>query len=340
MILGGLLFAAQGWRTADPEATESDALRITLEADRLEELRRSFVQQAGRGPEPAEVARMIEAEVDEEILYREAIARGLLERDGGVQTRLLQKMLFLEGGTQIEDAGALLSRAVELGLHREDVVVRRILVQKMKLLGSQLDADQRVRADEVAAAYRERRETLRSPERLTLEHVFLSRDRRGSELEREALALRSRLAQDDPPASEAIASGDPFPLGHRLERRSQHDLERSFGARFGESAFGLEPGGWSAPIESAYGLHIVRVEAREPGRVPPLEAVADRIRLQLEEQRRAANLEALKTDLRARYEVVLPETEAPLVESRARRPYTARQQAGPGAQPRATQEPG
>jgi len=356
LILGTLLFAARDWRAGDSNSTDNAALRITLEADRIAELQRSFVQQAGRRPEPAEITRMIEAEVDEEILYREAIARGLLERDGGVQTRLLQKMLFLEGGTQIEDASALLSRAVELDLHREDVVVRRILVQKMKLLGSQLEADQRVRDDEIAAAYRERGDSLRSPDRLTLEHVFLSRDRRGGDLERDGALLRRRLIEDDPPASQAIAYGDPFPLGHRLEGRSQRDLERTFGARFGESAFALERGGWSAPIESAYGLHLVRVEAREPGRVPPLEAVADRIRLQLEDQRRAANLEALKTDLRGRYEVVLPETQAPILESRDRSAYTSTsileaseiteatetsgQQARQTARQQASQEPG
>ena len=328
IVLGALLFAAQGWRRSSTSATDAGAHRFTLGADRLAELRRSFVQQTGRHPEPAEIARMIEAEVDEEILYREAIARGLLERDGGVQTRLLQKMLFLEGGTQIEDASALLSRAVALGLHREDVVVRRILVQKMKLLGSKLDPDQRVRIDEIAAAYREQRESLRAPERLTLVHVFLSRDRRETDLESESLALRRRLIEEDPAPSDALALGDPFPLGHRLERQSQHDLERRFGARFGESAFALDTVGWSAPIESAYGLHLVRVESREPGQIPPIEAVSDRIRLQLEEQRRAANLEALKNDLRARYEVVLPESHAPLVESRKQSPQEAAQEPG------------
>ena len=329
MILGTLLFATQAWRAARPTAERGESFRIALETDRLVELRRSFVEQTGRGPDSAEMARMIEAEVAEEILYREAIARGLLERDGGVQTRLLQKMLFLEGGTQIEDAGALLARAVELGLHREDVVVRRILVQKMKLLGSQLDPEQRVRVDEIAEVYREERETFRSPDRLTLAHVFLSRDRRGPTLERDARALRRRLIEHETPVSEAIALGDPFPLGHHLDRRSRDDLARSFGARFGEAAFALESEGWSTPIESAYGLHLVRVEARERGRIPPLEAVTDRIRLQLEEQRRAANLEALQTHLRTRYEVVLPD-DGPgrrgLLESRAHsRPALRRQ---------------
>jgi hypothetical protein len=329
LLLGASIFAAQGFRASHEEGSPPEAHRITLDTQRLAELQQGFVDQAGRRPDAGEIERMIEAEVDEEILYREAIARGLLERDGGVQTRLIQKMLFLEGATQIEDAGALLARATRLGLHHEDVVVRRILVEKMKLLGSMLDADERVRPEEVSAAYQARGEALRAPDRLSLVHVFLSRDRRGETLEAEARALRERLVATEMSPAEAVAWGDPFPLGHRLEDRSLPDLERSFGGHVGEAAFALPLGVWSEPVESAYGLHLVHVDARAPGRIPPLEAVGERLRLALEEQRRAAKLEALQTDLRARYEVVLPEqTPPPLVESRDHGPREETQEPG------------
>ena len=247
---------------------------------------------------------MIEAEVDEEILFREAVARGLLTRDGGVQTRLIQKMLFLEGEAEISDAPDLLARAVELELHEGDVVVRRILVQKMRLLGSILGVDQQVTPEEIAAAYEHEQETLRAPDRLSLVHVFLNGDRRGPQTEADASDLRERLVETAAPAEAGPAFGDSFPLGHRLARRSQRDLDRAFGARFGAAAFAAEPGQWTEPIESAYGLHLVQVTEREAGVVPPLPTVTDRLRLQIEEKRRKANLEALLQELRARYVVV------------------------------------
>jgi len=162
LLIGALLFVAQGWTSSRETVDDPDAFRIAIEADRLAELKTTFTRQMRRRPEPAEVDRMIEAEVEEEILYREAISRGLLERDGGVQTRLIQKMLFLEGSSQIEEAPALLARAIELRLHEDDIVVRRILVQKMKLLGSTLEASQIPSAADVAAAYQEEREELRA----------------------------------------------------------------------------------------------------------------------------------------------------------------------------------
>lgn len=305
VVIGALLYAARPL-TQDGVSVDVDAHRIAIGDERLDEMRRSFAEQAGRRPEPDELARMITAEVDEEILYREAIARGLLERDGGVQTRLIQKMLFLEGEADLADAPILLARAIELELHHEDVVVRRILVQKMRLLGSSLAKNQRVSHEEIAAAYERQRETLRAPDRLSVVHVFLSVDRRGEGIEAEAKALLEELARTGTLAAEGPARGDPFPLGHHLARRSQYDLERTFGAEFGASVFETQTDGWVGPIASAYGLHLVRVTAREAGQVPPLEGVADRLRLQLEAERREANLEALLTDLRARYFVVVP----------------------------------
>jgi len=306
LSIGAILFAVQGWRATRESLNESTPYPIEISAGRLEEMQRTFADQMCRRPDPTETKNMIAAEVDEEILYREALARGLLERDGGVQTRLIQKMLFLEEGTQIEDAPALLRRAVELGLHREDVVVRRILVQKMRLIGSSLTPAQRPSPEDIEMAYESQSERLRAPDRRSLVHVFVSRDRRGEATNAAALVLRERLLAEATPVDRATRLGDPFPLGHRLERRSQRDLERSFGARFGASIFALPVGEWSAPIASAYGVHLVRIEETEAGRLPPLSAVSDRLRLQLEERRRDKNLDALLSDLRSRYEVALP----------------------------------
>ncbi|MEM9176950.1 MAG: hypothetical protein AAGC67_17150, partial [Myxococcota bacterium] len=116
VIVGCLLHVAQGLRTP-PVAEDGPDREIEIEASVLETLEQQFADAVGRRPNATERARMIAAEVEEEILFREAVARGLLERDGGVQTRLIQKMLFLEGEATLDEAPALLARAIELDLH-------------------------------------------------------------------------------------------------------------------------------------------------------------------------------------------------------------------------------
>ena len=307
VALGTLVFAAQALTRTPVVDDEPVARRIEIEPAVLAELERRFVETVGRAPNGSERDRMIDAEVEEEILFREAVARGLLERDGGVQTRMIQKMLFLEGDATIDEAPELLARAIELGLHREDIVVRRILVQKMRLVGSRLSDDQAVTSSDVAQRYESVRDRLRSPDRITVTQVFVSRDRPGDPLDR-ARTLLATLEAQASTASEGPPQGDPFPLGHHLVGRSRADLDRTFGAGFGEAVFEAAEriGVWQGPVESAYGFHLVLVDRVEAGRLPDLELVADRLRLEIEEERREANLEALLSDLRARYEVRLP----------------------------------
>ena len=239
-----------------------------------------------------------------------------------MKTRLIQKMLWLDGSSDLDQAPALLARAVELGLHRDDLVVRRILVHKMRLLASHLPDDQRPTQDDIAAAYARQSEALRRPDRRSFRHVFLNADRRPGGVSDEAKALRARLLADRIAPAAATLLGDPFPLGHTLARRSQQDLDRSFGAGFGEAVFAAEIGAWSKPIHSAYGAHLVFIDAVENGEPPPLAAVARRIQRELEHTRGEAKLEALLSDRRERYEIRWPESYGGPPATTAARPDT------------------
>lgn len=299
------LCLADSWRDATTTQQDSTPARIEIDATRRDALTQAFISQMGRAPDPEALGRLIDAEIDHEILYREALARGLLERDGGVQTRLIQKMLFLDGASEIENAGERVRKARELGLHRDDVVIRRILIQKMRLLGSALEERERPSREAIVARYAATRKIFREPDRLSFVHVFVSADERpGSALE-DAQALRNRLRGESIQRDSAISLGDAFALGHRFAQRSERELARSFGSAFGAAALALSPGPWSMPIESAYGQHLVWVESREPGQIPSLDAVFKRIRLSLEQEFRDAKFRALLSDLRKRYEVVV-----------------------------------
>ena len=300
------LFIASRWTApSEPNSIEAQSNRsITIGTAQQNELRSTFLEQMGRAPTEGEFRGMLSADIDEEILYREALARGLVESDGGVKTRLIQKMLFLEGGAEIEDAAALLERAQNLGLHEGDLVVRRILVQKMRLLASSLEPDAHPNEQDIQAAYRAQSEALRAPDRRSITHLFFSADRRPDSARTDAKQMRETLTGKE--ALETISAlGDPFPLGHVFQRRSERDLERSFGAQFGPQTFSARIGAWSQPIESAYGFHLVRVDDAESGQIPPLERVRDQLLHQLEQERREERLETLLSELRTRYEIVL-----------------------------------
>ena len=218
VAIGGLLFALD--RLAQDEQAEP---AITITPERIAELREDWLARAGRLPSAAELEALVEREVDEELLLREARRLGFQRSDPLVRRRLVQNMRFVssdDGG----DPDTLLSQALALGMDRKDLVVRRRLVQKMEL-GAFAAARTREPSEpelrEFLARYPER---FSEPARVRLSHVYLSRDRRGDELGAASRRLLARLADGYPSPERAPALGDPFLAGHDLPLLSEREL--------------------------------------------------------------------------------------------------------------------
>ena len=142
----------------------------------------------------------------------------------------------------------------------------------------------------------------REPERTSLRHVFVS-SARGTACERDARALLARLRADATPPATSARLGDPFPFGAYVRAESPRELAKHFGETFAAGVARLPVGEWAGPVASPHGLHLVRVEAREPGRVSPLTAVRARVLAEMREQRRRERLAAAMAALRAKYGV-------------------------------------
>jgi len=72
----------------------------------------------------------------------------------------------------------------------------------------------------------------------------------------------------------------------------------------------LPEGSWQGPVQSGFGLHLVRVTDREALRIPEFEEVADQVRNEFEYQRRQQANEAVLEGMKARYEIVIAGTGA------------------------------
>ena len=83
------LFAAFGKGAAPPVE------HIVVPAGMIENLKVSFERNAQRPPRPAELDALIDDYVREEVLCREAIARGLDKDDPIIRSELRKKMEFL-----------------------------------------------------------------------------------------------------------------------------------------------------------------------------------------------------------------------------------------------------
>jgi hypothetical protein len=303
VLLGGALFALDARR---PPAGVGDAPAarqpVVITAAQVEQLRDDYARETGRAPSREEEAALIDGAVEEELLYRAALARGLDRGDRSIRWRLTEKMRFL--GDDAEGEGEqLYRRALDLGLDRDDAIIRRILVEKMRLLaGLEAGVDEPSEAE--LQEYLDRhRDRYVEPARVSFWHVFLSAERRGAGLEAAARELRADLETRPTSPEHAVERGDTFMLGAHVRAASAQQVAKLFGSGFAGAVLQFEAGRWSQPVRSAYGLHLVWVEAREPARTAPLDAVRTQVLRALRAERRAARLAEFLARLHRQYEV-------------------------------------
>jgi hypothetical protein len=197
----------------------------------------------------------------------------------------------------------LYREAVALGLDQDDTIIRRRLAQKMEFLVQDIAAQAEPTEVELLAFFAENQARFVAPARLSFSHIFFSRDLRGQDTARDAelvlAELRAAGSEGGPDR------GDRFMLQYEYQQIDQRDAAALFGAAFGERLFQLEPGAWQGPIESGYGLHLVRVTDRTELRIPALADVRQRVLNEYQYQRRQQVDQQTIQRLKARYEIVI-----------------------------------
>ena len=72
--------------------------------------------------------------------------------------------------------------------------------------------------------------------------------------------------------------------------RSPAEFSELFGSAFADAVEALEPGGWSGPVRSAYGFHLVQITERSESREPELAEVRSEVLRDFQaDQKRAAS---------------------------------------------------
>ena len=97
-------------------------------------------------------------------------------------------------------------------------------------------------------------------------------------------------------------SGDSTLLPGRLDG-SAADVARAFGAEFESALRAVPVGSWQGPVESGFGLHLVRLENRADGRVAKLAEVRDTVERDLLHSKAQAANDAYYESLRSKYAV-------------------------------------
>jgi len=242
--------------------------RIEVSAAHMARLTQAFTEQRGRPPTAAERKSLVDEYVREEILYREAL---------------------------------------DMGLDKGDVVVRRRLAQKMATIVDDLEAPGDPTEAELRAFFEFHADRYQGPVRVRFTHVYFNEERRGASAEAEARKALEQLRAAQRMPQSAPERGDLFApkLGDTL--RSQVELAELFGQAFAETVVRFPAGVWQGPVRSKSGYHLVRVDERSAPPVPELATVRDRLMADWRSARREETGAAGLARIRNRYEVVIAE---------------------------------
>jgi hypothetical protein len=245
--------------------------RIVISPGQIAHLEAGFTRTWSRAPNETELKGLIDEWVREEIAVREAMAAGL---------------------------------------DRDDIVMRRRLRQKLEFLIEDSAATAAPTDDELKAWLAQHADQYRSEPRVAFRQVFFSRDRRGAAAEADAAALLARLTTAGP-STRVETLGDATMLPADFELAPLRDVERVFGAGFTKELEKVEPGKWTGPIRSGYGLHLLLLRERAEGGLPDFAALRPVAMREVLAERRKRQLAAMYERLLEKYTVVVEPPAAP-----------------------------
>ena len=254
LLIGIALFVAHGLLAP----TQESGTRIVVSQAIVDNIAREHQARWFRPPGDEELAKLIEAHVRNEILYREGVA---------------------------------------LGLDRDDPVIKRRVRQKLEVIAEEELAGDAPTDAQLAVFLADNPERFSRSGTVSFEQVFFPATATAAQLE----AARTAAARGADPAR----LGQPSMLPPRTDAAPLDLVARDFGAGFATELAKLSPDVWTGPVRSGFGMHLVRVTARTPSAVPPLDQVRAAVAREWEHERRVASLAENYARLRGQYEVVI-----------------------------------
>ena len=146
---------------------------------------------------------------------------------------------------------------------------------------------------------------------MSFTHVYYSREKRKDAVA-DARAALDELSHS-PSATRPSELGDPLLLDSEFRDVDHQAVAAQFGAKFASALFALPPGGWRGPVESGYGLHLVRVSAQTPARLREFAEVRTQVLDRCRDQQQRNDNEKYFAGLLKKYDVAVDASVKPLI---------------------------
>ena len=262
LLIGAAIFLLYDLQN---EGYVNDNDRIVISQGNIDRLISLWEKKRLRLPTQAELQGMIEQQVREEVMYREALA---------------------------------------MGLDKNDAIVRRRLAQKIEFISSDIAAMAEPSDEDLTAYLKTNHTKFETPAIISFEHIYFDNNKRKAQTESDALKLLDKLKQTDAAVDTRLA-GDPFLMGQQYDELTEYGVSRIFGQVFAANLFILNAGNWQGPVTSGYGIHLVRISNKIPVKIAELKSVREKVLIEWQAEQRQLMNETFYESLRQRYDIVI-----------------------------------
>lgn len=240
--------------------------------------------QSSQGPKNHEllVSESQRAFVREQVLQAGSQGSGASTYEQALANYIDEEILYREG--------------LKLGLEKDDLIVKRRVVQKMRFLLEDMTPIAPPTSEQLQTWLDQNPQKYQTDQTILFNHHFFSRGKRGDDAMAQANTARDELLKGQNVLS------DPFPLQAGV-LLTKENVVKEIGQQASDVLFEVPVGEWSSPISSALGVHLFKVQERNPGRIMTLEEAGSQLRSDLMAAQRQQVNEAGLAALRATYSI-------------------------------------
>lgn len=234
-ILGIVIYALY-FLFAGNSNDNSQENTIVVSTGEVTWMRDTWTKKMNRPPTQEELEAMINSNVEETVLYKEAL---------------------------------------KMGLDADDVIIRRRLSQKLRFLQEDLVKPQNPSDEELNTFFNTHINRYQADQKITVTQIFFDPDKREETTLEDAKLTMAILNKMNFNKVNSNEYGDRFMLQSYYPNRTEVEMAKLFGSEFAKSIFQLDTGKWHGPILSGYGTHLVYIEQKLDPPTPNLESVRD-----------------------------------------------------------------
>jgi hypothetical protein len=319
LIIGSFLYGLQ-WYFSEPEVFVIDPPSQA----QIDELREQWISSAGRLPTEEESQQLIDVETNREILFQEALRQELHLADEVIKDRLIFEVAALDPDydpsiVDTRDDEELLNIALAIGLHKNDSLIRKRLIQQMVLTAYESVGDEgpddQILLNQYQQAVEANNPTLMQPATISFQHIFLNPEQH-TDVEAAAQQLFQQVSSL--PFSAAKQFSDPFQQELSSTAVSEEQVSQTMGEGFALELFKQAKQQFDEqrsspvflpPVSSNYGEHIVWLESYQPASMRSFEQVRKVLLIHWRRQQQELALDKMMRELHQLYSVRAASTE-------------------------------